>query len=75
LSRHELLPLHRQGLNFLAWGRRYDQNRHVEIAARDSPAAGARVYHQDRVNVRVRRKEIPGQVSHFSMEVRRESER
>src|SRR5215471_7520211 len=38
LSRHELLPLHGQGLNFLAWRSRCDQNRHVEIAARDSSA-------------------------------------
>jgi hypothetical protein len=75
LSRHELLPLHRQGLNFVAWGRRCDQHCHVEIAARDSPAASARVHYQDRIHMRVRRKEIPGQISHISVEVRWKSER
>src|SRR6187399_689627 len=52
VSRDELLPLHGQGLNLLAWRRRCEQHRHVEIAARDSPAASARVHYQDRIHIR-----------------------
>jgi hypothetical protein len=75
LSRNELMPQRSQRLNLLACRRSRDQHRQIEIAARDRAASRTGVHHQDRVDVRMCREELPGQPGHLLVDLRREFER
>ena len=75
LSCNELLPQRSQRLNLLACRRRHDQHRQVKITACDRSASRTGVHHQDRIHMRMCREEIPCQLGHLPVELRRKSER